>query len=408
MFLRYFGFLSATLFVLLTVARGVIVTGAEAPFVMERLETPAGAASVSPQLTTQGSRVILSWLEGSGANTALKFAERTASGWSDARTIVTGANLIVNSADVPSVRVLADKTLAAQWLEESGPDPEAYDLRVALSKDDGQTWSKPVNPHHDGTKTQHGFASLFDAPGGGLGLVWLDGRAINPSTLNGDMALRASSFRPNGEQGPEVVVDGRVCECCPTSTATTSEGVIVAYRDRSANETRDIFVSRLADGRWSTPTTVHKDGWVLDGCPVNGPAVTARGANVAVAWFTAVKDQGRAFVAFSRDAGRTFAAPVRVDDVSALGRVQLALLDDGSVAVSWVEFADGISRLKVRRVEAGGTRSDAASLADGLGMQHPRLAYGRDELIVAWTESSRGSTRVAVARAPVAAAKPGQ
>ena len=87
---------------------------------------------------------------------------------------------MVNAADVPSVRALAGGTLVAHWMQENGPDPEAYNLRLAWSTDSGATWSKPVSPHHDGTKTQHGFASLFQAPGAGLGLVWLDGRAADP------------------------------------------------------------------------------------------------------------------------------------------------------------------------------------------------------------------------------------
>ena len=45
----------------------------------------------------------------------------------------------MNSADVPSVRAMPDGTLAAHWMEENGPDPEAYDLRLAWSTD-GRTW----------------------------------------------------------------------------------------------------------------------------------------------------------------------------------------------------------------------------------------------------------------------------
>src|SRR4029434_9739704 len=112
----------------------------------------------------------------------------------------------------------------------------------------------------------------------------------------------------------ESPIDARVCECCPTSVATTSEGPIVAFRNRSAKEVRDIYVSRLAAGRWTPPVAVHNDNWDIDRCPVNGPAVSASGRTVAVAWFNALKEEGKAFVAFSRDGGRTFGAPVRVDD----------------------------------------------------------------------------------------------
>src|SRR4029450_8817957 len=95
---------------------------------------------------------------------------------------------------------------------------------------------------------------------------------------------------------------------------------IVAFRDRSQDETRDIYVSRLADGRWTKPEPVHRDNWQINACPVNGPAISASGRDVAIAWFTVAEDQGRVFVAFSADAGRTFAPPARVAQVSALGR----------------------------------------------------------------------------------------
>jgi len=35
--------------------------------------------------------------------------------------------------------------------------------------------------------------------------------------------------------------------------------VLVAYRDRGADEVRDIYVSKLAGGKWSQPALVHKD-----------------------------------------------------------------------------------------------------------------------------------------------------
>ena len=70
----------------------------------------------------------------------------------------------------------ASGTLVAQWLENTDPQIEAYNLRMSYSKDDGKTWAASFLPHNDGTKSQHGFASMFDLPGNGLGVVWLDGR----------------------------------------------------------------------------------------------------------------------------------------------------------------------------------------------------------------------------------------
>ncbi len=349
----------------------------------------------------EGERAILSWLETHGEHTSLKFAERISSGWSAPREVVSGHDLVANAADVPSVRAFADGTLAAAWPQENGSNPEAYDLRVSMSKDGGRSWSRPAAPHHDGTKTQHGFASFFAAPGGGFGLLWLDGRETKPDAPEdqaGNMTLRATEYGQDGTQRAETLVKGRVCDCCPLSTAITSEGPIVAFRDRSPGEIRDIYVSRLVAGRWSTATPVHRDGWKITGCPVNGPAVSARGADVAVAWFTGQTGSGRTFVAFSSDGGRTFGAPIRLDDGVAIGRVQIALLQDGSAAVSWIESKDSQSQFKMRRIDRSGARSSPLTIADGMGTSQPRLASGRDELLLAWVENTRGSTRVRTAK----------
>jgi hypothetical protein len=369
----------------------------------EPLASPAGRNTTEPQLTAEGGRTILSWLELAGTHAALKFAERTASGWSDVRTAAEGNDFMVNAADVPSVRLLADGTLVADWLKQDGPDPESYKLLLSMSKDGGRSWSAPASPHHDSVQTQHGFASLFQAPGAGLGMVWLDGRTIKPDAPEGvgDMALRAAIFEANGRQRPEAVVDSRTCECCPTAAASTSEGIIVAYRNRSADEIRDIYVTRLVSGRWTPPAPVHNDGWRIEACPVNGPAISARGRDVAVAWFTATGDQGRSFVAFSHDAGQTFGAPVRVDGAASLGRMGVELVNDSSAIVTWVEPSSQQSSFSARRVDERGTRGAVAAVGESRGTRYPRLARLGDELLFAWTATENGAARVLTAHARI-------
>ena len=172
--------------------------------------------------------------------------------------VVSSDHLMVNSADVPSVRAMPDGTLAAHWMEESGPDPEAYDLRLAWSAD-GRAWSAPVAPNRDKTISQHGFASLFPTAGGGLGLVWLDGRTTHGD--EGDMQLRAAMYDGAHKQLSDTMIYARVCECCPTAVALAADGPVAAYRNRSAGEIRDIYVTRLAAGRWTMPLPVHRDNF---------------------------------------------------------------------------------------------------------------------------------------------------
>ena len=390
-------------------AGAVLSQGPAAGWITVReVASPALGDSAQPQLSASNGAPILSWIERQETTATLKFAERTASGWSEPRVVASGSDWFVNWADVPSVIRLGDGTLAAHWLQKSGASTYAYDVRLSFSKDQGKTWSTPITPHHDGTKSEHGFASLFQMPRAGLGLIWLDGRDMNSehgaAHGGGDMSLRFTSFGSDGKQAAEVPLDVRVCECCPTSAVVTSDGVIAAFRDRSPDEVRDIFVTRLEAGKWTTPAPIHQDGWKVPACPVNGPVLSARGANVAAAWFTVQNDEGRSFVAFSKDAGRTFGAPIRLDDVASLGRVDVELLPDGSAVVSWIEVDNDRAQFRVRHLDPSGKKSAAISIAgieNGRTSGYPRLAFANGELLFAWT-ARQGTLRVKTAAAALA------
>lgn len=379
----------------------------------QAITSPAAANSAQPQMSVSSRGVLLSWIERAGDLATLKFAERTASGWTEAHTVASGRDWFVNWADVPSVMRLPSGTVVAHWLQKSGPDTYAYDVRLSYSNDDGKTWSPSFIPHHDGTKTEHGFASLFPL-GDGLGAVWLDGRAMKPAAGHdehgggGAMTVHFARFDRNWKQVEESAVDARVCECCPTAVTVTSEGVIAAFRDRSPNEIRDIYTSRLVNGKWSEPAAVHADGWNIAACPVNGPALSATGRNVAAAWFTVKADQGQAYLAFSADAnGRSYGAPIRVDDGGSLGRVDVELVADGSAAIAtWIEFADQRAQFRARRIDRAGTRSapvTVSSIAGNRASGYPRMALNGRELMFAWTESGPGGAlqvKTAAARLP--------
>ena len=376
---------------------------------VERMASPAAAGSGQPQLSASDRGLILSWVEREADRATLKFAERTAGGWSAPHPVAAGADWFVNWADVPSVVRLADGTLAAHWLQKSGPDTYAYDVRLSHSTDDGKTWSASFTPHSDGTRTEHGFATLFQMPGAGLGLVWLDGRAMKPSAGHGDhdaaagtMSLRFATYGRDWKQTAEAPVDVRVCECCPTSAAVTAEGPIAAFRNRTEDEVRDIQVTRFENGKWTEPVSVYDDGWKIAGCPVNGPMLSARGRAVAIAWFTGKDEQGRAFVSFSSDAGRTFGTPIRLDETGTLGRVDIELMPDGSAVAGWIESAGGRAQFMARRVEPSGARSApviVSDLAGGRASGYPRVARHGDELVFAWTDAADGRPRVQTAMA---------
>lgn len=360
------------------------------------IPTPAAVNSAQPQLTVSKRGVLLSWIERSGDLASLKFSERTATGWTAPQTIASGRDWFVNWADVPSVLRLPSGALVAHWLQKSAASTYAYDVRLSSSIDDGKTWSPSFLPHHDGTPTEHGFASLFPM-GDGFGLVWLDGRNMKPGGHDehggGAMTVRYARFDKAFKQIEETEVDAKVCECCPTAAAVTAQGIITAYRNRSDDEIRDNYVARFVNGKWTTPRAVFNDNWKIAACPVNGPALTASGNAVAMSWFTVKNDQGHAYAAFSQDAGQTFSAPIRVDDGGTLGRVDLEMLPDGSALATWIEFADQRAQFRVRRIERNGVRSAPVTIAGIAGSRasgYPRAAVANGEVVFAWTESADG------------------
>lgn len=347
-------------------------------------------------MTASEKGIILSWIERNGSTTMLKFSERASFGWSPPTTAASGNNWFLSSADPPTVLRRPDGTLVASWLISTNPTYEGSDLYLSYSADNGKTWARPFTPHHDRTEQQHAFPSFFELPGRGLGVVWLDGRDVQPTDANpegGAMQLRYAAYDAQWKRTAEGVVDPRVCECCSTTAALTSDGVLTAFRDRSQKEIRDISVSRFENGKWTEPVRVHEDNWEVYACPVNGPRVSAMGRDAVVAWFTAKEDKGEAFAAFSSDAGRTWGNAIRLDDGSSLGRVGVQLLDDGSAVATWVEYANGQGQFRMRRIEASGRKSAAAAIAGtsaGRVSGVPRIARQGDELVFAWAESASG------------------
>lgn len=374
----------------------LLASAASATFAQVReLPSPAGQGSGQPNLAVaRDGRVYLSWIEKlGGGRFSLRFAVREKDAWSAPRVIAEGANWFVNWADFPSLIVLPDNSLAAHWLVKNGPGTFDYEVTIARSFDGGKTWGKPFVPHRDGKLAEHGFVSLFAARDGNLAAVWLDGREMKAGANDhghghGDMTLRYVKIKRDGTLTDEAVLDARVCECCQTSAALTEAGPVVVYRDRSDNEMRDISLVRLVNGQWSQPLTVGADHWQINGCPVNGPSVAAAGRRVAVAWFTAVNNQPRVKLAFSNDAGATFAAPLIIDDGNPAGRVEALLLDDGSALVCWLEKLPAGGAVRVRRVWPDGKRGEATTVSTtGAARSNgfPQMARTGQTLVFAWT-----------------------
>lgn len=340
---------------------------------------------MAPNFSSSDGQALLSWIERSEDSARVRFARYgSATGWSDPITIVERSDLFVNWADFPSLIADDSGTLYAHWLQKSAPATYAYDVTMSVSGDGGETWSEPFVLHDDGTPTEHGFASMSPHPDGGIAVTWLDGREMGSGGHGhggGDMTIRWARVDPDGTVRESRVIDERTCECCTTGMAITGDTSVIAWRDRSDEEVRDIAVARVERGGSVSEAIFFDDGWTINACPVNGPQVSASENALAVAWYTEADGDPRVNVAFSADGGRTFGDPIRVDERSPLGRVDVEMISDDEAVVTWLEEngkgaaimarsvtsrgAPGPSRV-IRSTDAGRTSGfPRATVADG-------------------------------------------
>jgi len=365
-------------------------------------DPPAAAGSTAPRLSAEGGRIVLSWIETDAqGGPALRFALREAGGWSDARTVASDPLLAVDPTNVPGVVPLEGGGFAAYWSQNPSPsETHARSLLIATSAD-GVTWSAPRSPHEQRLATDRAMASLIPAPGGGFGVAWLDGRAGEMSEYGeGGTGLYWADGTTAGFT-PEVALDARVCDCCKTSAAWTAHGPIVAYRDRGDDERRDISIVTRDGTAWAKPAGVRDDGWVLTACPTNGPAIAASGTAAAVAWFSGGGNEKAVRAALSGDGGKTLGPAVRLDGGDPVGRVEAAVLSDGSAAVVWLERQGTGAEVRARRVNPDGTAAEPVTVATTSPSKksgYPRVvALGPRKVLVAWIDATEAKTRIRAA-----------
>lgn len=383
------------------------------------IPSPCQEGGMGRLFTSSSGEVYLSWVEFLNDTTdALLFSKLEGEEWRKPTAIASGSNWFVNWADFPALVAFpnTDQQLAAHWLQMRAAGTYDYDIHISQSADGGRNWSNSFIPHRDSIAAEHGFVSLLPLSKNRVFASWLDGRNTKGEEQeaaedhghghHGAMSLRAAEFDPTGKLYAEAELDAMVCDCCQTSAALTADGPIVAYRDRTEDEIRDISVVRRVNGQWLAPMSVYKDNWNIAGCPVNGPSIKAVGQNVAIAWFSGAASEPEVKLAFSTDSGASFGPPVRVDKGDPMGRVAVEFIKEDEVMVLWMERTDSLAEIRASQFNFAGEKpvdlligTTAASRQSGF----PVMTRSDDELYFAWTQAD-SSSQVQTARIKLAAA----
>jgi len=181
-------------------------------------------------------------------------------------------------------------------------------------------------------------------------------------------------------------VDRGVCPCCRTALAAGPGGrVYAAWRTVYAGDVRDIAVARSEDGgrTFSTPSRVHADGWVIAGCPHNGPSLGLDGeGRLHVAWYTGQEGRQGVYLTVSGDGGRTFGTPESLSGSGEGGFARVKVCADGAGGLwaAWEGREGGGGVVRAGRVLEGGEPERAFAGAS------PAVAAGGGVRAVAWLD----------------------
>lgn len=369
---------------------------------LSSVASPAGDQSFLPRLYTDNTgSVFLSWVEQSDDEYILYYSKLDEESWSKPVEISRSDSWFINWADFPSVIAYNGKALAAHWLQKIPGNTYSYNVEVSSA---ALNWDSSITPHNDNTATEHGFVSMAPMSDSTFLSIWLDGRNTGgghggPGNLDHAMTLRSAVLSTNLELLSGAEVDASVCDCCGTSVAKTPDGYLVAYRNRTKEEIRDIYFAEYQNGAWTEPQAVHNDNWQIAACPVNGPALSSGTTKTAVAWFTAANDTAKVKLSFKPHGAPSFEAPITVHDYVPLGRVDVEILDDNNTLVSWLERDpedSGKAVFKAKHYDSENNLLHSYKLSElkaSRSTGFPQITRYKSGFVTAWTHIDEKGTK---------------
>ncbi|PKA83708.1 hypothetical protein ATE92_1874 [Ulvibacter sp. MAR_2010_11] len=374
---------------------------------LKEIPSPVQGNSAMPRLFSNGADLFLSWVERKDSVATLNFSILKDEKWSTPEAVASGKDWFVNWADFPAIAE-SNGNILTNYLQKSANGTYTYDVKLNLytppsAENSDGLWKKNFLLHNDGTQSEHGFVSIRPYVDDSFLVVWLDGReTVGKDHGGGQMTLRGAIVFKDGSVQYDTLLDDSVCDCCQTSVAIGSnDEIIVAYRDRSKEELRDISIVRWQkDGGWSKPMTIGNDNWKIPGCPVNGPSIDAFENNAVVAWFTEAKGEGDVNVAFSNDNGANFGKSFRIDVGNATGRVDVAMLSEEEAAVLWMEPKGEETVIQLMKINVHGYTEPAVTIATtspNRSTGFPQLEIVGDTAYIAWTMISEKEATIKTA-----------
>ncbi|MEP7118885.1 MAG: sialidase family protein [Acidobacteriota bacterium] len=389
-----------------------------------------GRANSAPWVASQGRFVAVTWGAAADGKSDVYLAT------SDDQGGTFGAPVRVNtvlgdgrvSGEIPP-RVALHAAVAGARPEVVvawNAKDQGTEVKVARSRDFGRTFAAPVSLQASGAAGDRGWHSLALDDQGVAHVLWLDHRGL--AGPGGEHVMSASGEHDGvamaqkstltyatfgATAGAERVLTAGVCYCCKSAIVALPGGTLVsAWRHVYAGNLRDIAFTVSRDGgrTFAAPARVSEDGWAIDGCPDDGPALaTGPDQAVHIVWPTVIPGAepiGAIFYSTLRAAGG-FAPRTRIPTLGGPkpSHPQVAVDGAGSLVAAWDESLAGVRTAAYvvgTRDAAGVMRFGTPTRLGGSGpSSYPVVASLKGGVVAAWTSGVVGSSVIRVRVIPI-------
>lgn len=306
---------------------------------------------------------------------------------------------------------------------------QGTEIKIARSRDFGRTFATPVSLQAPGAAGDRGWHALTLDSRGVAHVVWLDHRGLaeasahagakagagahaHATTAESDglaMAMKSRlHYATFGERAmPEQMLAPGVCYCCKTALVPTAAGILAAWRHVYAGNMRDMAFAILGTpGAAANPARLSTDGWAINGCPDDGPALAVDATDrVHAIWPTVIPgDQpiGALFYASKAATASAFGARQRVTTLGAPkpSHPQVAVDGTGHVFVAWDEMLGGVRTAAFASGPGGADGSlrlgAPARIATSGPTQYPVMAPLARGVVATWVSGPQGSAVIRV------------
>lgn len=291
-------------------------------------------------------------------------------------------NAMSHPLEQPALTIGSDRGVEVAWISADGR------VNWAAVSQGQMTGPEVVSGP---TRPETALVQMIPLAGGGSLISWLEDSSLS-------VALPGSGTRFIEREN----VDDLTCDCCHPVPIQIGDEFGIGYRDlerTGEGDQRDIrFLTGTVDGTFvGEPIEVADDPWIINACPLSGPALALRDDEILITWMDARQtlhpDQTSNSIWFdlSSDEGRSFGVDQMLTDEAAVyGRPAMAVGADGVIHLVWEKRTEDIASLQYLKGDGTIWSPVEDLMVSDRAPQQVSIASVDEILILAWVDGANG------------------